>query len=271
MLYPRASDVGINYPYLFPGTKLDPDKIPNISMQGFTAINNAAYPGSWNDFVFLWSDNVTKITGNHTFKAGVSVERSGMNDRIQLSFAHGAGDDEPERLVPLLRRARAGHGATRLPTRCSGLFDDYTEFGNKPNTNCIGMGYDFLRPGQLEADAQADARARPALFAVAAVGHDEHGPWRRSSRSSTTRPRAGHRPRRRLRRQRRPFNGIVLPGDGPTRRGAADFPQLANLQRLYHGVPNGFAETRRTASSRGSGWPTRSTSGRRSAAASAGS
>ena len=37
--------------------------------------------------MFLWADNVTKITGNHTFKAGLSVERSGMNDRIQLSFA----------------------------------------------------------------------------------------------------------------------------------------------------------------------------------------
>ena len=30
---------------------------------------------------------ITKITGNHTFKAGVMIERSGMNDRIQLSFA----------------------------------------------------------------------------------------------------------------------------------------------------------------------------------------
>ncbi len=87
LLYPRTGDVGISYPYLFPGTKLDPDKIPNISLEGFTAINNAAYPGSWNDFVFLWTDNVTKVTGNHVFKAGMSIERSGMNDRIQLSFA----------------------------------------------------------------------------------------------------------------------------------------------------------------------------------------
>ena len=86
-LYPTQSEVGINYPYLFPGTKLDPDKIPNVTVTGLTAINNAAYPGAWNDFVFLWADNVTKITGNHTFKAGLSVERSGMNDRIQLSFA----------------------------------------------------------------------------------------------------------------------------------------------------------------------------------------
>jgi hypothetical protein len=70
-------------------------------MTPFTAINNAAYPGSWNDFVFLWADNVTKITGNHAFKAGVSIERSGMNDRIQLSFRTGSGDDESERIVPL--------------------------------------------------------------------------------------------------------------------------------------------------------------------------
>src|SRR6185436_19990707 len=39
------------------------------------------------------------------------------------------------------------------------------------------------------------------------------------------------------------FNGIVLPGDGPSADAIATFPELANLQRLYHGVPNGFSET----------------------------
>ena len=39
------------------------------------------------------------------------------------------------------------------------------------------------------------------------------------------------------------FNGVVLPGDEPTDEALQDFPQLANLQRLYHGVPNGFSET----------------------------
>ena len=40
------------------------------------------------------------------------------------------------------------------------------------------------------------------------------------------------------------FDGVTLPGDAPTDDALAEFPQLANLQRLYHGVPNGFAETR---------------------------
>ena len=39
------------------------------------------------------------------------------------------------------------------------------------------------------------------------------------------------------------FNGMVLPGDAPTDEALAEFPQLANFQRLYHGVPNGFSET----------------------------
>ena len=85
--YRLRSQVGLNYPYLFPGTKLDPEKLSNISMDTFTTINNNAYPGAWHDFVFLYTDNVTKIAGNHSFKAGFSVERSGMDDQIQLSFA----------------------------------------------------------------------------------------------------------------------------------------------------------------------------------------
>src|SRR5690606_17500762 len=38
-----------------------------------------------------------------------------------------------------------------------------------------------------------------------------------------------------------PFNGIVLPGDRPTQEALQLFPQLAGLERLYHGLPPGFA------------------------------
>ena len=85
--YPTRSLIGLNYPFIFPGTKLDPDKLSNLAIQSFSTLTLNQYPGYWYDFVFLWSDSVTKIAGNHTFKAGVSVERSGMKDQIQLSAA----------------------------------------------------------------------------------------------------------------------------------------------------------------------------------------
>ena len=55
--------------------------------------------------------------------------------------------------------------------------------------------------------------------------------------------RGGDRPRRGFVVSGDRFNGITLPGDAPTEEAIADFPVLASMQRLYHGVPNGFSET----------------------------
>ena len=103
-----------------------------------------------------------------------------------------------------------------------GLFDDYTEFGTKPLTNCHRHGLRRVRPGQLEGDPQADAGARAALLAVAAVGRREQRHRvvpvgvLRSAPTPSTIDRAGgfvvpgtgdplqrHRPARRRRRRRR--------------------------------------------------------------------
>jgi len=257
-LYPRQRDVGINYPYLFPGTKLDADKIPNISLEGFTAINNAAYPGSWNDFVFLWTDNVTKVTGNHAFKAGMSVERSGMNDRIQLSFAQAPQTTNQNGSFRFFNATRPGATALPDPARPGffvantgsaaantllGLFDDYTEFGNKPNTKWLAMAFDWYVQDSWKpmSDLTLELGLRYSLWQ----------PWGTTNRAMASfDPRffdsataavidraagfvvSGDR-----------FNGIVLPGDNATDDAIANFPQLTNLQRLYHGVPNGFSET----------------------------
>src|SRR4029077_10209796 len=96
----------------------------------------------WNDFVFLWTDSVTKVTGNHTVKAGISIERSGMNDRIQLSFATAPATTNQNGSFRFFD-ARAGGSGYSLSNALLGLFDDYTEFGNKPNTRWLAMAYDW--------------------------------------------------------------------------------------------------------------------------------
>jgi hypothetical protein len=243
LLYPTNSEVGISYPYLFPGTKLDPEKIPNISLQGFTAINNAAYPGSWNDFVFLWTDNVTKITGNHTFKAGASIERSGMNDRIQLSFAQAPATTNQNGSFRFFDNMRPSGSGYSPANAMLGLFDDYTEFGAKPNTKWLAMAYDVYaqdswRPGR---DLTIELGLRYSLWQ----------PWGTSNMAMASFDPAFYDPANAAVIDRTGgfvvsgdrFNGITLPGDAPTEDAIADFPQLAGLQRLYHGVPNGFSET----------------------------
>jgi hypothetical protein len=241
-LYPRQSDVGINYPYLFPGTKLDPDKIPNITMTPFTAINNAAYPGSWNDFVFLWADNVTKITGNHSLKAGVSIERSGMNDRIQLSAAQAPATTNQNGSFRFTDNRPGGTGLNAA-NAALGLFDDYTEFGSKPNTRWLAMAYDVY--------LQDSWKPTTNLTLELGLRYSLWQPWGTTNRAMASFQSQFYDPATAPVIDRAGgfvvsgdrFNGVVLPGDGPTDDALRDFPQLANLQRLYHGVPNGFSET----------------------------
>jgi hypothetical protein len=240
--YPTTRSVGISYPYLFPGTKLDPDKIPNVSLQGLTAINNAAYPGSWNDFVFLWADNVTKITGNHAFKAGVSIERSGMNDRIQLSFAQAPATTNQNGAFRFFDN-RAGGTGYSVANALLGLFDDYTEFGNKPNTKWLAMAYDVYAQDSWKptTDLTLELGLRYSLWQPWGTTNRAMASFQSQFYNAATAPvidRAGG-----FIVSGDRFNGVTLPGDGPTDDALRDFPQLANLQRLYHGVPNGFSET----------------------------
>jgi carboxypeptidase family protein len=240
--YPTTRSVGINYPYLFPGTKLDPDKIPNVSMTGFTAVNNAAYPGAWNDFVFLWADNVTKITGNHAFKAGFSVERSGMNDKIQLSFAQAPATTNQNGSFRFTD-GRAGGTSLSAANVALGLFDDYTEFGNKPNTRWLAMAYDVYAQDSWKPTRALtlELGVRYSLWQPWGVTNEAMASFQPQFYNAATAPvidRAGG-----FVASGDRFNGVVLPGDSPSAEALAEFPQLANLQRLYHGVPNGFSET----------------------------
>src|SRR5688572_2458104 len=242
--YPTNTSVGINYPYLFPGTKLDPDKIPNVSMTGFTSVNNAAYPGSWNDFVFLWADNVTKITGNHAFKAGASIERSGMNDRIQLSFAQAPATTNQNGSFRFTD-GRAGATSLSAANVALGLFDDYTEFGNKPNTKWLAMAYDFYAQDSWKPATKLtlELGLRYSLWQPWGVKNGAMASFQPQFYDPATAPVIDRSPTGGFVVSGDRFNGVTLPGDAPTDEALAEFPQLANLQRLYHGVPNGFAET----------------------------
>jgi hypothetical protein len=78
---------GINYPYIFPTGKEVPNRIPTVVIQNFDDLNGGPYPSHSSGPIYDFSDNVTKVKGNHTFKFGVLYEHSGENDFVQINVA----------------------------------------------------------------------------------------------------------------------------------------------------------------------------------------
>ena len=243
MPYPTRSLIGLDYPFIFPGTKLDPEKLSNLAIQNFSTLTLNQYPGNWYDFVFLWSDNVTKVTGNHAFKVGMSVERSGMKDQIQLSAASAPATTNQNGAFRFFDTTRTDGSGLAISNVLLGLFDDYTEFGDKPLTNFIGMGYDFY--------GQDSWRVTRQLTLELGLRYSLWQQWRDENNAIASFQSAFYDPANAVTVDRTagfvapgggdPFNGIVLPGDQPTEEALREFPQLGNLGRLYHGLPPGFA------------------------------
>src|SRR5262249_23446789 len=141
---------GLNYPYLFPGTKLAPGKIPTIRITGLSTLDADAYPGAWAGLVYTWSDNLTKVIGNHTAKFGFMIERSGQDDNIQFTTASQGATSTHNGEV---RSPGAPQATDRAMAYASpGNFNDYTEFGAKAPTPWVatafgGYGQDSLKAG----------------------------------------------------------------------------------------------------------------------------
>ena len=236
-------DIGLNYPFLFPDTKLDPDKLSNLAIQSFSTLTLNQYPGYWYDFVFLWSDSVTKITGNHTFKGGVSVERSGMKDQIQLSAASAPATTNQNGSFRFTDATRTDGTGLAMSNALLGLFDDYTEFGTKPLTNFIGMGYDFY--------AQDSWKPTRKLTLELGLRYSLWQQWRdennaiASFQSSSTIPRPPSRsiappasscPAPAIRSM-----ASSCPATAPARRRCSSSRSWPTCSRLYRGMPPGFA------------------------------
>ena len=165
-----------------------------------------------------------------------------MNDRIQLSFAQAPATTNQNGSFRFFDN-RAGGTGYATANALLGLFDDYTEFGSKPNTKWMAMAYDGY--------VQDSWKPTRDLTLELGLRYSLWQPWGTTNRAMASFDSAFYDPSAAAVVDRTGgfvvsgdrFNGIVLPGDGPTQEAIADFPQLANLQRLYRGVPNGFAET----------------------------
>ncbi|MGH9917014.1 MAG: hypothetical protein ACRD63_17205, partial [Pyrinomonadaceae bacterium] len=166
---PSRSALGINYPYIFPGSKELDDKIPTISISNFTDIDGGPYPGSSSGPIYTWTDALTYVRGTHTFKGGVNVEYSGQNDFDQINVQQVAGSTNNQNGQFEFRNDRPGGTGVAIADALVGLYRNYAEIGRKD--------YTPWRATALELFVQDNWKVSPKLTVEYGVRWNYWPPW----------------------------------------------------------------------------------------------
>ncbi len=137
---------GINYPYIFPDGKEIGDKIPTVNVSNFGTIDGSPYPSKSAGPIYVFSDSLTKVLGQHTFKAGVSFEYSGQNDADQINVqgVPGGTNNQNGRFVFTDTRSGAATSGMAMGNVALGLFDTYAEVGKRSYTPYRGKMLEFF-------------------------------------------------------------------------------------------------------------------------------
>lgn len=245
--YSRAS-YGIDYPFLFPGTKDLPNKIPTVSFlttSSITTMDGSTYPSHSQGEIFDYADTFTHIVGDHTLRAGVLYERSGENDRDQIAFsASAAGQTNNQNGQFDFSTSNPNTSGYDLADAALGNYYTYAEVGARDETPYRGNLYEFF--------AQDSWKATPKLHLEYGLRYSSIHPYYSlynnagsfdpafysPSTAVTVNPSTGNP----VAGSGNTLDGTVLWGNGFTSNAAAHVPAAGTSQydSLFHNLPRGY-------------------------------
>jgi Carboxypeptidase regulatory-like domain/TonB-dependent Receptor Plug Domain len=141
----NRGSLGINFPYIIPGAKSAPDKIPTVSVPNFYGLAGGPYPSHSQGPIYTISDSVTKVWGGHTVKGGIFVNYQGENDNDQINVSTVPGGANNQNGSFVFTDNRSGLNGTTgagIANLALGLADSYTEIGPRAYTSWTGQMYE---------------------------------------------------------------------------------------------------------------------------------
>jgi Carboxypeptidase regulatory-like domain len=242
----RRSLYGINYPYLFPDRKEIFDKIPTIAIDQFATIDGGPYPASSAGPIYVLSNNITNIRGNHTLKAGFLFERAGQNDFDQINVAGVPGGTNNQNGRFVFDNSRTG-GATSglaIANAALGLFSTYAEIGARSYTPYRAQMYEWF----VQDSWKATPKLRVELGLRHSIIYPYHSLWRNIVVFDPTyydpRVAAVQDPATGFIVSGDRYNGLVFPGDGFTdaAKGRVPIADTGEFNRLFRGLPKHYSK-----------------------------
>ena len=243
----QRSKYGINYPYIFPENKEIPDKVPTISIDNFSEIDGGPYPSSSTGPIYTFNNATTYLKGRHTLKAGIVVEYSGEDDfdQINVQPIPGSTNNQNGRFQFTNAAAGANSAGLGIANAALGLFTNYAEIGQRALTKWRSLATDIFfqdswRPtSKLTVEGGVRWAIWPPWYSLTNNIATFDPAYYDTSRQAVVNPANG-----RITSNPRPFNGVVLPGDGfPSSASDLAVYNDPSVNALFVGAPRGFAKT----------------------------
>lgn len=253
---PSREALGINYPYIFPGTKELDDKIPTVAVSNFSTIDGGPYPGSSSGPIYTWTDALTYVHGAHTIKGGINIEYSGQNDFDQVNVQSVPGSTNNQNGQFVFSNDRVGGTGVGVVNALLGLTSTYAEIGQKSYTPWRATAVEFFIQDNWKVNPKLTVEYgfrwnfwppwHSTLNNIASFEPDLYQPGLLSintSRTSTLPLGAVIVTGSDFTLSR--FNGISIAGDGfpPAADGRVAAAADPEFDKLFQGVPRGLSQT----------------------------
>jgi Carboxypeptidase regulatory-like domain len=246
-LYDRTK-YGVNYPFLYPGTKDLPNKIPTVKFDSTTSItgmDGGPYPSHSQGEIFTYADTFTHIIGKHVIRAGGLYEFSGENDDDQIAFQSStAGETNNQNGQFDFNNSNPNGTGLDLADAALGLYYTYSELGARSETPYRAKLYEFFAQDSWKATSKLHfeygvryTSIHPYYSLWNSVGSFDPAFYSASKAvqvdPSTGNPIAG---------TGDPLNGTVLWGNGFTSDAKGHVPAASTDQYnyLFHNLPRGY-------------------------------
>jgi hypothetical protein len=245
--YSRTS-YGINYPFLFPGTKDLPNKIPTVQFlttSSITTMDGSTYPSHSQGEIFDYSDTFTRVIGDHVLKAGFLFERSGENDRDQIAFsASNAGETNNQNGQFDFSSQNPNGTGYDVADAALGLYYTYAEVGARDETP--------YRGNLFEGFVEDSFKATPKLHLEYGLRYTSIHPYYSEYNNAGSFDPAYYNPSTAVQVNPTtgnpiagsgdPYDGTVLWGNGFTSNAATHVAaaQTSAYNYLFHDLPRGY-------------------------------
>lgn len=244
----QRSRSGINYPYIFPGTKDVDDKIPTVAITSFSTLDGGPYPAASSGPMYTLANNTTWIpSAKHTLKFGVVFERAEQNnlDQIVVSSTVPGGTNNQNGRFEFQPTGHPRTTGVAIGNAALGVFNSYGEIGQR--------AYTLLRGNSFEAFAQDSWRVMTRLTLELGLRYSYFQPWYAQWNDISNFDARYYDPAKRAIVDPAggfivsgdPYNGIVLPGTAfpDSARGRIPAESVANVNRLFRGLDRGLVNS----------------------------